>query len=246
MRLSHERYVDIVRSGGERLAVVAERGLDAPVPSCPGWTVRDAVEHTAEVYLHKVACMHDKKAPDPWPPARDDTSPVEHLRAAHEALLTELTSRDPLEFAETWWWDERTVGFWGRRMAHETAIHLADVELAHGDVSAIDPVLAVDGVDEVLRQFLAGDWSDEPVAGPPGATIRVRTGDHGWRVVMEPAAIVAQVDKWPHVPVGAVLTGPAEPLYRWLWGRGPDDELTAEGDLGLVPLLRDRLRSATQ
>lgn len=246
MRLSHEQYVDILRADGERLAEVAARGLDVPAPACPGWTVRDVVEHTGTVYLHKVACMRDKKAPDPWPPERDDTPALDYLRAAHDALLAELAGRDPLEFAETWWWDERTVGFWGRRMAHETAIHLADVELAHGDVSAIDPALALDGVDEVLRLFLAGDWSDEPVAGPPGATVRVRTGDHGWRVVLEPAAVVAQVDKWLDLPVDAVLSGPAEPLYRCLWGRGPADALTVEGDAAVVALLSERLRAATQ
>ncbi|WP_116949529.1 maleylpyruvate isomerase family mycothiol-dependent enzyme [Jiangella endophytica] len=246
MRLTHGQYVASVRAGGERLEAVAGRGLDAPAPACPGWTVRDVVEHTATVYLHKVACIREKRAPGPWPPERDDTPSLQYFRAAHDVLLAELTARDPLEFAETWWWDERTVGFWGRRMAHETAIHLVDVELAHGDVSAIDPALAVDGVDEVLRLFLAGDWSDEPVAGPAGATVRVRTGERGWRVVMEPAAVVAQVDKWPDVPVDAVLAGPAEPLYRWLWGRGPDDALTVEGDPAIVALLRDRLRAATQ
>jgi hypothetical protein len=96
MRLSHATYIDHVRADGERLAAVAERGLDPPVPSCPGWTVRDVVEHPAEVFLNKVACMRDKVYPDPWPPLRGD----QH------------------EYADIWWWDERTVGFWGRPMAH--------------------------------------------------------------------------------------------------------------------------------
>jgi hypothetical protein len=51
MRLSHATYIDHVRADGERLAAVAERGLDPPVPSCPGWTVRDVVGHTAEVFV---------------------------------------------------------------------------------------------------------------------------------------------------------------------------------------------------
>ena len=153
-----------VRADGERMAAVAEHGLDLPVPSCPGWTVRDAVEHTAEVFLHKVACMREKAFPDPWPPERGAEPTIPYLRNALDALIGELTNRDEYEFAETWWWDERTVGFWGRRMAHEAAIHRVDVELAHDDVTPVDGELALDGVDEVLRRFLAGDWSDEEVS----------------------------------------------------------------------------------
>ncbi len=138
MRLSHKRYVDHVRADGERMAAVAEHGLDVPVPSCPGWTVRDAVEHTAEVFLHKIACMREKAFPDPWPPERGDEPTIPYLRHALDALIGELTNRDEYEFAETWWWDERTVGFWGRRMAHEAAIHRVDVELAHDDVTPVD------------------------------------------------------------------------------------------------------------
>lgn len=119
MRLSHAEYVDHVRADAERMAAVAERGLDVPVPPCPGWTVRDAVEHTAEVFLNKVACIREKSFPDPWLPERGDKSTIPYVRRSTDALLGELTSRDEREYADTWWWDERTVGFWGRRMAHE-------------------------------------------------------------------------------------------------------------------------------
>lgn len=248
MRLSHQEYVDHVRADGERMAAVAERGLEPAVPSCPGWTVRDAVEHTAEVFMHKVACMRDKVLPDPWPPERGDEPTVRYLRQAHSQLLAELTTRDEREYAETWWWDERTVGFWGRRMAHEAAIHRVDVELAHGDVTPIDDSLAFDGVDEVLRRFLAGDWSDEPVSGRPPTAVMVTCRDTSWRIVMEPSAVVASVwlDRWPDLPVDATVSGSPLPMYLWLWGRGPSDLLTIDGDDGAVDHLRARLVVATQ
>lgn len=247
MRLSHERYVQHVRADGERMAAVAERGLDPPVPSCPGWTVRDAVEHTAEVFLHKVACMRDKVLPDPWPPERGDEPTVPYLRRALDQLLTELTSRDEHEFAETWWWDERTVGFWGRRMAHEAAIHRVDVELAYDDVTPIDEELALDGVDEVLRRFLAGDWSDEP-ADDRETVVELQSSGTTWRVVMEPKAVVAQVylDRWPRLPKDAMISGDPLPMYVWLWGRGPRDSLTVDGDLTAADQLRARMLVATQ
>jgi uncharacterized protein (TIGR03083 family) len=248
MRLSHATYIEHVRADGERLAAVAERGLDPPVPSCPGWTVHDVVEHVAVVFLHKVACMRDKTFPEPWPPARGDQPTIPYYRATLDQLLQELTSRDEHEYADTWWWDERTVGFWGRRMAHETAIHRVDVELAHADVTPIEEELALDGVDEVLRRFLAGDWSDEPAPARPGDVVHVRCGGTRWRVVMEPQAIAAEVflDRWPELPAAATVLGDPPSMYLWLWGRGPRDSLTVDGDAAAVDHLRARLVTATQ
>lgn len=246
MRLSHDTYLGLIRADARRMHEVAGRGLDPPVPSCPGWTVRDVVEHTAEVYQHKLACIRQKAFPEPWPPERDDTPTLEHFTGSLDELTAELAGRDPLEFAETWWWDERTVGFWARRMAHETAIHRVDVELGHAAVTDIDDALAVDGVDEVLRRMLTGDWSDEPVDDRPGATVRVRCGEHSWRVVLEPSAAVAQVDRWPDLPVDAVVSGYPGVMYLWLWGRGPRDELSVDGDADAVRALDVRMRLATE
>lgn len=250
MRLTHEAYVDHVRAESALLVEAVDAAgvdLQAEVPSCPGWLVRDLVEHVAEVYWHKVACIRLKAFPHPWPPERDDTPTLSYFQAGLRELLAELTSRPPTEFAETWWWDERTVGFWARRMAHETVIHRVDAELAaQRTPSAIDEALAVDGIDEVLRLHLAGDWSDEPVEGRPGTVVRVVSGDHAWRVVMEPAAIVAQVDRWPDIPVHAELTADPVPLYLWLWGRGPRGAALATGNAAAIAHLEVRLRSATQ
>jgi uncharacterized protein (TIGR03083 family) len=248
MRLSHATYVDHVRADGERIAAVAERGLDPSVPSCPGWMVRDVVEHTAEVFLNKVACMRDKVYPDPWPPERGDEPTIPYYRVALDQLLHELTTRDENEYAETWWWDERTVSFWGRRMAHEAAIHRVDVELAHADLTPIDAELALDGVDEVLRRFLVGDWSDQPAPERPGDVVQIHCGGTTWRVVMEPKAIVANVylDWGPELRAAATVSGDPLSMYLWLWGRGPRDLLTVDGDPASIAHLRARLVTATQ
>jgi hypothetical protein len=68
-------------------------------------------------------------------------------------------------------------------------------------------------------------------------------------VVMEPSAIVASVwlDRWPaDLPVDATVSGEPLPLYLWLWGRGPREPLTLDGDLGAVDDMDARLRLATQ
>jgi hypothetical protein len=133
-------------------------------------------------------------------------------------------------------------------MAHEAAIHRVDIELAHDDVTPIDDELALDGVDEVLRLFLAGDWSDETVDDRAGTVVQIRSGGTTWRVVMEPKAIVAIVylNRWPELPVDATVSGDPLPMYLWLWGRGSRDQLTVDGDVAAVDQLRERMVVATQ
>jgi len=136
----------------------------------------------------------------------------------------------------------------GPRMAHETAVHRVDVEQAHDDVTPIDEELALDGVDEVLRRFLAGDCSDEPSPARPGDVVQVSCGGTTWRVVMEPKAIVANIhlDRWPKLPAAATVSGEPLPMYLWLWGRGPSDSLTVDGEAASADHLRARLAAATR
>lgn len=242
--MEHTAYVDHLRAEAALLRAAAERGLDTPVPSCPGWTVGDAAEHIAVVYLHKVACLRAGQPPQSWPPPRDDTPTLELFDGALEDLLGELTSRDPAAPTWTWWPFDQTVAFWGRRMAQETLVHRLDVELAHDAVSPVDPELAVDGIDEVLVRMLAGDWSDEPVAAAAGATVTLRSGDQVWRVVLEPAAVVATPGS--DQPADAEISGAPDALLRWLWGRGPLEPLTTSGAGPVVHALRERLALATQ
>jgi hypothetical protein len=124
-------------------------------------------------------------------------------------------------------------------MAQETLVHRLDVELAHNAVSPVDPELGVDGIDEVLVRMLAGDWSDEPVAAAAGATVTLRSGDQVWRVVLEPAAVVATPGS--DQPADAEISGAPDALLRWLWGRGPLEPLTTSGADPVVHALRERL-----
>jgi uncharacterized protein (TIGR03083 family) len=44
----------------------------------------------------------------------------------------------------------RPASFWARRMAHETAVHRADAEIAVGRTPDLAPELAADAIDERL------------------------------------------------------------------------------------------------
>ena len=145
-------YLEHVRSDSARISEVALLGLDADVPCCPGWTVRDLVQHVGTVYTHKSMIIEEgwtERQDRPISPPNDGLIEWFDDSAAH--LLDVLTAHEPSEPVWTWVEADQTVGFWYRRMAHETLIHRIDAEQAHGLVSEIDDELAIDGVDERER-----------------------------------------------------------------------------------------------
>lgn len=241
--MDRDRYLALLAADGEALRAAA-RDLDAAVPDCPGWTVRDAVAHTAEVYEHKLACIALAGArPEPWPPewpaGRD---PVEWYSDAFGRLLDALRGTDPAAPSWTWWPPDQTAGFWVRRMAQETAVHRVDVERASGPAAPVDADLAVDGVDEVLVMMLAGDWSDEVVPHLTGTAV-VSTGGRSWRVAMAPAEVTVSE---PAGEAEATVSGDPSSVLLWLWGRAADDAVRVDGDRDVARRLRERLAIATQ
>jgi uncharacterized protein (TIGR03083 family) len=242
--MDRDRYLTLLEEDGRLLRTAAARDLDAGVPPCPGWTVGDAVTHTAEVYEHKMLVATGRgERPAAWrqtPP--DGMGPVEWYDDALRRVLDVLRTTDPGAPSVTWWPADQTAGFWVRRMAQETAVHRADVESAFGPVTPVDAELAVDGVDEVLVQVLPGAWHDEPMPGLTG-TLVVATGGRSWLVAMKPGAVDVTEGGGD---ADATVTGEPSDVLLWLWGRAPDSVVTTTGDEGAVRRLRERLARTTQ
>ena len=241
--LGARRYREVLEHDFARLRSVAPRALDRPVPECEGWTGADVLRHTALVYLHKVETMRRGEWPDPWPPdGLEEAEPLGLIDDAYDQLVDELDARDPAEHSRTWWPQDQSVGFWVRRMAHETSVHRRDVESAAGEGTPVAADLAVDGIDEVLMIMLAGGWSDAPVETASGAAVAVSSGGHDWEVTLGPG----QVDVRRAASGGAVATVSGEPseVLLWLWGRGPRPAFS--GEETVVTELRERLGLATQ
>ena len=241
--VDYATYVESVSADGRRLADAAGGNLSMPVPSCPGWTVRDVVSHVAEVYEHKITCTTLQRAPDPWPPEWPaDRDPIEWLRDAHERLLEMFARSTPTTPSATWWPPDQTVGFWARRMAQETAVHRVDAESAIGAPAPVDTELATDGVDEILLRMLAGDWSDEPDDGAKGQRVTVSAAGRTWRVSLERESVGVSEDGGA---AEAALEGDPSDVLLWLWGRAPDERVQRSGDEHAIRLLRARLALAT-
>ncbi len=250
--LTFDRYRELLDGDARRAVQVAPSGLDREVPRCPGWTGADAAYHLATVYLHKAAAIRDGTMPGPtspggWPPADlHDLPAPERLAAAYAALTEQFDAHEPSDPTHTWWPEDQSVGFWIRRMAHETSIHRLDLEGAAGEqvsLSPIDPLLAVDGIDEVLTLMLAGDWSDEPQPQASGSTIELSSAGQVWSVTLTPEQVA--VTRSPADDAAARVSGEPAELLLWLWGRG-DLPSRAEGAPSLVIELRDRTARATQ
>jgi uncharacterized Actinobacterial protein TIGR03083 len=254
--MEYARLRECLASDLARLREVAG-GVDgtAPVPTCPGWTVTDLVGHVALVYLHKVECMVHGVRPPTWPPAdlaeEARRQPLDLLDRAYRALTHEFDTRLPNEPADGWFEPDRTVGFWIRRMAHETLIHRIDAELAAGaPLAPVPDDLAVDGLDEFLYVFVVYGttaWPEEAravLAAADGQDVRLVTTGGVWLV--RPTTGGVRVSEDPSQPVATEVSGAPADLLRWVWGRAGDDAVAISGDRTRVEPLRAIFRLVAQ
>ena len=228
-------YLAAVGANGGSLAAGAEGSLDLDVPCCPGWTVEDVVRHTGKVHRHITDRVRRGST------SEDDVERVKAPRGAEAVawfregvadLLDVLGSAD-LD-APVWNWSAtkpQTAAFWPRRMAQETAVHRADVDVARGALSRIDPRLAADGVDEFFEVFLPID------AGAfigRGEAVGVRTTDEPteWTVTAGPAGAIAE--RQSSAGAAAGLSGGASDVLLALWRRVSIDALEVSGDRELA------------
>jgi uncharacterized protein (TIGR03083 family) len=213
-------YMAVLEQYSERFAYVVSRpgALDEQVPSCPGWTVGDLVDHLADVQSWwELVLLAGGPMPDENEAAEAaKTGPdrVAGWRAVNARYLDAQRKIDPETQVWTWWNSAAltTAATAGWRQAHEAVVHCWDAENAVGDVRPIEPALAADGVTEFLTHFLHGkEWVHPPLA----LELRATDVDQVWAVATE--------GRKPHpVPAGSatdVINGTAEELYLALWRR---------------------------
>jgi uncharacterized protein (TIGR03083 family) len=245
-RLDPQRYFESIDADTERLLAMADRGLDAPVPRCPGWTVADVVRHVGQVYEHKVRVMADNAWPTHWPPEEFEAlDPVDFLVDAKAHLFAEFANHQLDDQTTTFSDADTTVAFWVRRMALEIAVHRLDGEGAQGDVTPIPDDVAVDGVDEVLTVMLGGPWWESRVKTehPVDAVVGIETGSRRW--LCNVSATRADIGQDLMIPAAVTISGDPEPVFLWLWGRADDDRVTVTGSREVAREFRQRLAECT-
>lgn len=242
-------HVETLRRDGELLAKVAEAtSLDASIPACPGWQMRNLVRHLGAV--HAWAATHVREQRTERMPAEERSAIVDSyphdddrllgwFRTGHAALVDTLLDADPAaEFYHFLAAPSGTV-FWARRQAHETAVHRADAESPTSTFTTYPARFAADGIDELLYGFAARDGRT-PV-GEPHRTLGVRAtdADRAWLVRMAPEAMEVVDD-----PAGADCTvaGHASDLYLLLWNRLGRDVVQVTGDESVLGHWRQALQ----
>ncbi|MCO5997633.1 maleylpyruvate isomerase family mycothiol-dependent enzyme [Actinoallomurus rhizosphaericola] len=254
--MEYSRFLDCLASDFDRLRAAVSADRTAAVPTCPGWTNADLARHVGQVYLHKTLGMRLGGEPDEWPP-KDlaEEEPLALLDLTYADLRAEFAARRPEDPTGTWYGPDQTVGFWIRRMAQETVVHRIDAELAAGrPVAPVPAELAVDGIDELLKVFVAysvAEWSDyftDILAGSPGRTYTVRTDGAAWLVRTGPGLFAVE-DGEDDEAADVTVSGPPTAVLRRLWNResaGEPSGVTVEGAPEAVEELRRCIVTATQ
>ena len=232
----------IARDSAAFRASATAAGLEADVPSCPGWTVADLIWHLAEVHYFWGSIVTQGAAG--WDEVvRIDRVPNAQLLEAFEMwstrLLDRLSTADPTGAVWTWS-DDHTVGFVIRRMAHETSVHAWDAAVAAHRPMPIDAELSSDGIDEFLQHFLP-DIADD--AEPIGGSVHIHCLDVPGEWTVRPAADIAAADiaaaekeeepfvvSHEHAKGDCALRGPAGSLLLALWRRAGADTIEVIGD----------------
>ena len=232
-------YIETLRREGPLLAGAARRaGLDAPVPTCPDWRVRDLVRHTGAVHRWAATCVVQARAARvEWDEsAPEDADLVDWYGDLHRRLADALAAA-PADL-ECWTFlpAPSPLEFWARRQAHETTVHRVDAEAAlGGNPSPVEADFAADGVDEALLRFQVKERgrADRP------CTLRLRADDvpgADWLLHLSPEP--PWVERGGRGAADCELSGPADALYLALWNRGSYDALSVKGDGSLVELWR--------
>ncbi|MGN6679338.1 MAG: maleylpyruvate isomerase family mycothiol-dependent enzyme [Streptosporangiaceae bacterium] len=188
-------------------SLVGRNDQDLRIPACPDWTLRQLATHVGRAHRWAAEIVGTRSAEFiEFRSVPDGKSPPG--AEAQAAWLTAGTSRliDAVGAAG----DDRVwaftalapARFWARRMAHETLVHMADVQLAVGDVADIPADLATDAIDEWLTVMspLNAGGNDLASVIPAGTAMAVR--------VTGPVAAADWLVR--HMPGGVqVLPGPA-------------------------------------
>ncbi|MCW2572631.1 MAG: maleylpyruvate isomerase family mycothiol-dependent enzyme [Frankiales bacterium] len=130
------------------LAVLARATSTEPVAGCPGWTLRDLVEHLGSVHRWATGIVRTGEAQREQEHVVDDLAGWFAAGAAE--LIETLAAADPA--AACWsFTTDQTAGFWVRRQALETVVHRWDAERVLGEPRRVDPALAAEGITEVVE-----------------------------------------------------------------------------------------------
>ena len=220
--MTHDEAIDELELEIERFAAALDDAdVATRVPTCPEWTIEDLALHLGLIHqwadrlVRARATVRIRRADMDL-----DAGPVDAawLRRGGASLVDALRTADPA--TPMWaWGPDQHVAFWSRRQLHETFMHRVDLDLARGATPYVEPIVAVDAIDEFLVNLASGDDSpsddaDELASGavvtvtatdvPKSWSVQPR--DDGFRLVEERSAeaeLAGPAARWPLSSIAA-------------------------------------------
>ena len=183
-----QRIDEVVRSIGDEAAAT-------PVPTCPGWSVKDVVAHVTGVVDDALAGRLDGVATDPWTAAQ--------VEARRERSVSEILDE----------WNEKApafeqlldvIGDPGRQAVFDTVTHEHDIRTAAGVGGGRESDALAIALDFAGRHFVTA-------AKEAGVDVAVRSSD---------GQTFGDADN-----ASAVLSGTPFELVRTLSGRRSLDQV---------------------
>lgn len=223
------------------LAAAADGNLERRIEHCPDWSMADLVRHLTGVHAfwNRVATDLPVEQPAERPDVSTipDAELVPALLTGMETLVATLGAAD--QSAACWTWgQEENVWFITRHQVQEAAVHHWDAVNASGATGwSMDPLMAMDAVDEFLTHSVANPRWPMPDAAPIGGEVTIcgcmsdldeipfwtirdgqRSGTVGFTVAEKGAAPITAA------PGASGHVDPAHFLL-WLYRRDPDPVL---------------------
>ncbi|MEU1072955.1 MULTISPECIES: maleylpyruvate isomerase family mycothiol-dependent enzyme [unclassified Streptomyces] len=239
------------RSTAFRAALAAAPSLDAPVPTCPGWTLFDLAQHLGDgrhAWAATVAAgptATAKAAPESPAAPRERAALLEWYTDSSRQLVDALRQAGPDRGCWTWWEDSQspnTCGAVARHQLQQVAVHTYDAQAAFGTPLPLPEEVALDGVDEFLHTCCAttSAWPHEPAVveyhATEGRSWHLSLSAEGARVT--PLTAPATAANTASDRAYASARGTAGELVLALYGRIPMGSLEVEGD----PRIFDQLQ----
>lgn len=250
MMLFDDHLIALEAEGERFVDAVTRAAPSDPVPTCPGWTIRDLVHHQGEVHRWAAgivagALTNPGDLPDDFlGPLPGDDELASWLAGGHAALVATLRAAPADLQCFTFLHDSPAPRqFWARRQVHETGMHRVDAQSACGTITAFDPAVAADGIDEMLTGFIPRKNSKLRSETP--VTLQVIAADTpgAWHVAIGPEPPATErTSGRDGAPADCTVRGPASDVYRALWNRGGLDPLAISGDTAVLELFRETVK----
>lgn len=244
------------RSAALRAAAASAPDFEAPVPTCPDWTLRELVRHVGGAQRRQAGIV--TAGPDAGKPGQTWQDLAEAAPTGREALIAwaaegtrllvdTLREAGPDRGCWAFWQTAQTpltTGAVARHQIYEAGIHAYDAQLAAGDArlaagdgQPLPDEIALDAVDEFL--FTVGSTSLPWPYKPAAMDVRATEGAF-WRMTLDTAGVqVSRSAEAPAVPAEFIVEGTAGDLALVLYGRLPVEHLKLEGDRTAWDLLAE-------